>query len=63
VEHFRYAARLLPNISVAFWALGDAYASLGFDALATENYQHAIRVDPNDKVAKRKWKEWVESLK
>ncbi|HEY5915083.1 MAG TPA: tetratricopeptide repeat protein [Verrucomicrobiae bacterium] len=61
LEHFRYAAQYVPQIPAQFWALGDAYAALGIDGLATESYQHALELDPDDKMAKKKWRKWVES--
>lgn len=61
--HFKFAAQYVPQIPVQFWALGDAYAALGIDCLATESYQRALELDPADKMAKKKWKRWVESCK
>jgi tetratricopeptide (TPR) repeat protein len=61
LEHFKYAARYVPHLPVQFWALGDAYAALGIDGLATENYQHALKLDPNDKAAKKRWDRWVKN--
>src|SRR5207249_7165903 len=61
LEHFKHSAQYVPQIPVQFWALGDAYAALGIDALATENYQHALKLDPNDKAARKSWEKWVRS--
>ncbi|MFN7139271.1 MAG: tetratricopeptide repeat protein [Limisphaerales bacterium] len=61
VECFNCAARLMPQIAIAFVSLGHAYAALGFDALATQNYRHALDVDPDDKTAKRNWQRWKRS--
>ena len=62
VESFKCAARLRPDISIAFVGLADAYAALGFDALATENYRHAVDVDPTDTTAKRNWRRWTRNI-
>ena len=55
---FEYAAHLLSEIPVAFWCLGDAYAALGFDALATEHYRRALDMDPSDETARKRWQNW-----
>jgi tetratricopeptide (TPR) repeat protein len=57
-EYFKHAARLMPDAAIAFICLADSYAALGFDSLATENYRHAIEIEPNDKAAKRNWRRW-----
>jgi Tfp pilus assembly protein PilF len=62
VESFKSAARSMPDSAITFVCLADAYAALGFDALATENYRHAIEVDPDDKTAKRNWQRWQKKV-
>lgn len=61
VEYYKRAGQLLPSTAAPFWALGDAYAALGLDSLATESYQRALSVEPEDKWSKRKWLRWRKS--
>ena len=61
VKCFKRAVLLMPNDAIGFVCLGDAYAALGFDALATENYRHALDMAPDDKIAKRNWQRWLKT--
>ena len=58
IHWFARAARLLPNLSVAFWCLAEAYEEQGETELADKHYQGAVEAEPTDKRARRKLREW-----
>jgi Flp pilus assembly protein TadD len=54
VGYYLRATDLAPNHSAAYRYLGAAYEKMGNLDLADVNYQCAVKVDPSDKVARRR---------
>jgi tetratricopeptide (TPR) repeat protein len=58
LERFQRAAELLPTEAVSYWCQGDAYDAQGRDDLAERAYETAVRVDPDDRQARKKLAAW-----
>jgi hypothetical protein len=60
IERFSDAARLMPDRSPAFWCLANAHEAVGQFEMADANYRKAVEVEPADRYARRKLREWQE---
>ncbi len=62
IECFTHAATLLPGRPVAFWCLAQTYERLGQIESANKFFMQAAEVDPTDKDARRRLREWQARL-
>ena len=60
LARFQHAAKLLPDLAVAYWCQADAYQAQGRYDLVEQAYETAVRVAPDDQQAREKLAAWHE---
>ena len=56
--YFEAARDLAPDLACPYWCLGDVYADMLNETSASEMYEKAVHVDPEDEEAQHKLRQW-----
>jgi tetratricopeptide (TPR) repeat protein len=63
LETYRLAASLNPESSSSYYGVGRTYRTMGYYALATAAYAHALQQNPEDAVSRLQWAQSLVELK
>lgn len=58
IAAFKRAIELMPTVACPYWCLADVYNAHGNFALAEVNYNRAVEIDPDNKIARQRLADW-----